>query len=72
MVAHFPESERMHALRIAYCESRYRTDAVSSEGARGLFQVMPVHGDVPSDADGQTAQAARIQREHSWSVWDCK
>lgn len=71
VVAHFPESERIHALRIAYCESRYKADASNSEGARGLFQVMPVHGDVPSDVDGQVAQAARIQREHSWSVWDC-
>lgn len=72
VVAHFPEGDRVTAIRIAYCESRYRADATNAEGARGVFQVIErYHGPVPGDVEGQTAQAARIHRAQGWAPWDC-
>lgn len=38
---HFPESEIGHAMRITWCESRWKPDAVGNLKEIGLFQIHP-------------------------------
>jgi len=69
------------ALRIAYCESRFNPDDVSSAGAVGVFQIRPVdHGwrvkkikDAKDLFDPWTnVQVAHHIFEHQgWSPWVC-
>ena len=75
IVEHFPASEVANAIAIARCETGFTwsADLVSSDGARGSFQVLPsFHGAVPADYDGQARQAAAIVRANGgWGLWSC-
>lgn len=70
--AGWPEGEIATVIRVAKCESGWRTTAVGALGEQGLMQVRPeYHGAVPADAVGQLAQALRIWSEQSWQPWSC-
>jgi hypothetical protein len=61
------------ALAVAWCESRFDPRAVGAYGERGLFQVHPgFWGPVPTEPEGQVAQAYAIWREHGWEPWRCR
>ena len=69
VVAYFPPDQRIKAIQVAHCESRFKADAVGALGERGVFQIHPVHGAVPLQIAAQTQQAARIQAALGWSIW---
>ena len=70
------------ALRVAWCESEWREDAVSAYGHRGIYQIAPVH--IPRiEAMGYTwddmllagpnvAVAYALWLEQGWSPWICR
>jgi hypothetical protein len=68
VVAYFPPDQRIKAIQVAHCESRFKADAVGALGERGVFQIHPVHGAVPLQIAAQTQQAARIQAALGWGV----
>lgn len=73
-IVEWPIETREEALRVAWCESRWRVDAVGSEGEMGLFQIHPYwHSDATFDAVGNVRAAMRISNGGSnWWAWVCK
>ena len=75
-----PECER--ALRVAWCESTWRTDAVSRGGHRGLFQLSRIHQaraarlgftwDQMLELGPNVAVALDIFVEQGWRPWSCQ
>jgi soluble lytic murein transglycosylase-like protein len=67
------------ALRIARCESKLNSKARSYSGARGVFQLMPVHawriarvgGKDLYDAKTNIKVAKHLQRDEGWRPWVC-
>jgi soluble lytic murein transglycosylase-like protein len=68
------------ALRIAFCESRFDTDDVSSAGAVGVFQIRPVdHGWRVAKVRGKdlfdpwtnVRVAHHIYEHQGWGPWVC-
>ncbi len=60
------------ALSVAFCESRYDPAAYNSSGAKGLFQLMPVHqwrgGDF-FDPAVNVAVSYQLWSEQGWTPW---
>lgn len=69
------------ALRVAHCESRFVADARSYAGARGIFQLMPVHRWRIAEVDGPKGDLydpktnIRVARDlfddEGWRPWVC-
>ena len=67
------------AVRIAYCESKFIPTARSYAGARGVFQIMPVHswriarvkGKDLYDPKTNIKVARHIFDDQGWAPWSC-
>jgi len=67
------------AVKIAYCESRFKTDAVgynrNGSNDKGVFQINSIHGlsdDCRLDLKCSTEWAIeKVKRDKGWSAWTC-
>jgi soluble lytic murein transglycosylase-like protein len=67
------------ALRVAHCESKLDPDDVSSAGATGVFQIMPVHtwrvrkvgGKHLADPLTNVRVARSLYEDEGWRPWTC-
>ena len=67
-----PERER-DAVRIAFCESGWDTEAIGAAGEQGAWQVLArFHGPVGQTLAQQAAQFDRIAAEHGIVPWTTK
>ncbi len=80
---YFPAHQETNAMSVARCESGYRADAVSPDGANhGLFQINNVHSGLVAsmgyewrelyDANVNAHVARRIWNEGGWNPWTCQ
>ena len=64
------------ALSVAFCESRYDSAAYNSSGAKGVFQLMPIHqwrgGDFLDAATNIEVAYAVYADNAGWGSWVCK
>ena len=63
------------ACRVAFCESTWRSWAISPDGANvGYFQINRIHGWVAStDPEVNVAFAYQLSKGgYDWSHWSCK
>jgi len=78
----FPAASERGALRVAWCESRYRARAVnSSSGAAGVFQFIPstwagrwnpYRRLSPLNPVYNTKAARVLHMQAGWSHWSCR
>ena len=69
------------ALKVAYCESKFRAKAVGGLGERGVFQLHPIHRariaklglewDDMFNAHRNTDVAKILFDEQGWGIWSC-
>ncbi|MEJ7721625.1 MAG: hypothetical protein WKF58_14855 [Ilumatobacteraceae bacterium] len=63
---YFPARQENNAMSVARCESGYRADAVSPDGANhGLFQINNVHRHARAVDGLPVARDLRTQRQHA-------
>jgi len=78
----FPAASESEALRVGWCESRYRARAVnSSSGAAGVFQFIPstwrgrwnpYRRLSPLNPVHNTKAARLLHMQYGWSQWSCR